>query len=72
MFLNIVDYSPDVDTAPRNGEDITVNQFGRKPLTLCKTTGSRILNGRHSGDRKGNITFYNANGTSLIDYVFLN
>ena len=50
-------YSPDVDIAP----------VCRKRLILCKTTGLRILNGRHSGDRKGNITFYNANGSSLID-----
>ena len=57
---------------PRNNEDKTINQFGRKLLSLCKASGLRILNGRHAGDRNGNITFYNANGTSLIDYVLVN
>ena len=72
VLLNVVDYTPDVDIVPKTSEDITINQFGRTLLTPCKTTGPRILNGRHSGDRKGNITFYNANVNCLIDYLLLN
>ena len=43
--------------------------FGRKLINLCKTTGIRIVNGRHVQDPNGNFTFYNSRGTSLIDYV---
>lgn len=49
--------------------DVTVNQFGRQLLTLCKATYLRIVNGRHTDDPDGSITFYNSNGCSLIDYV---
>jgi len=49
--------------------DKHVNEFGRYLLNLCKTVGIRIVNGRHVNDEKGSFTFYNANGTSLIDYV---
>ena len=48
-----------------------VNSFGRKLLSLCKTTGLRILNGRHEGDKVGNFTFFGANGMSLIDYLLV-
>ena len=51
--------------------DTGINTFGRKLLNLCKSSGLRILNGRHKADPTGNITFYNATGKSLIDYVLV-
>jgi len=39
---------------------------------LCKITVVLILNRRTDGDRDGKITFYNAIGTSVIDYVLAN
>ena len=36
---------------------------------MCKSTGLRIVNGRHKDDPKGDITYYGANGCSLIDYL---
>ena len=40
-----------------------------KLIGLCKTTGLRIVNGRHSQDPNGNITFYKSPGTILNDYI---
>ena len=71
LLSNVITYASDIDFTRRNSEDKTVNQFGRKLLSLCKSSGLRIVNGRHTGDKNGSITFYNANGSSLIDYVLV-
>ena len=55
----------------RNNMDTVVNQFGRKLITLCKTTGFRILNGRHNKDLNGSFTFFGPNGISMIDYLLV-
>jgi hypothetical protein len=67
----IIDYRADENLSKRNSLDKQVNQFGRKLIDLCKTTGIRVVNGRHQGDPCGIFfSFYNAiKGTSLIDYV---
>ena len=62
-------YDFDSDNTDRKSEDKGVNQFGRSLLNLCKSTGYRIVNGRHSDDSNGSVTFYGANGFSLIDYL---
>lgn len=66
---NILHYLPDVNVTNRCSMDSFVNHFG--PQSFCKTTSLRIVNGRYGGDPNGNITFYNANGTSLIEYVLV-
>ena len=71
ILNDVCDYLPDENIICRKSEDKTVNHFGRKLISLCKTTGLRIVNGRHHGDSSGNITFYNANGISLIDYLLV-
>ena len=53
----LTDYDLDQNNS-RNSMDTVVNQFGRKLITLCKTTGFRILNGRHNKDPKGSFTFF--------------
>ena len=65
----LLDYTPDTDSNDRNSSDIYVNQFGRRLLTMCKSTGLRIVNGRHKDDPNGDITYYGANGCSMIDYL---
>ena len=65
----VIDYRADENLSKRNSLDKQVNQFGRKLIDLCKTTGIRVVNGRHQGDPCGNFSFYNARGTSLIDYL---
>lgn len=49
-------YVPDSVINKRVTMDLTPNQFGRQLVSLCKTRGLRILNGRHRDDRHGNIT----------------
>ncbi|KAK3086335.1 hypothetical protein FSP39_017010 [Pinctada imbricata] len=67
----LIYYENDDIIKKRNSMDITVNNFGRKFLDLCKTCGVRIVNGRHDGDLTGSITFYSAKGMSLIDYLLV-
>jgi hypothetical protein len=69
ILSNVIDYSSDVAMPCRVSEDTKVNSFGRKLLQLCKSTGLRIGNGRKPGDEKGQFTFYNHLGASVIDYV---
>ena len=57
-ILGNFDYENDQVICQRNNMDRYVNSFGRKLLSLCKTTGLRILNGRHEGDKVGNFTFF--------------
>ena len=66
----LFDYESDV-YCKRNSEDEKVNTIGRCILNLCISSGVRILNGRSAGDCKGKITFYNKNGTSVIDYCIV-
>ena len=66
---NISCYVPDINNFKRKSSDNVLNQFGRQLLSLCKSTSLRIINGRHQDDPNGSITFYNHNGSSLIDYV---
>lgn len=42
---------------------------GKALLELCISSRMRILNGRTFGDLNGNLTCYETNGSSLVDYV---
>jgi hypothetical protein len=53
----VLNYVPDTVLNGRATMDSTVNQFGRKLLAFCKTTGLRIVNGRHVDDPNGSVTF---------------
>ena len=66
----LTDYDLDQNYS-RNSMDTVVNQFGRKLITLCKTTGFRIFNGRHNKDINGSFTFFGPNGMSMIDYLLV-
>ena len=65
----IINYETDINLQRRNCMDKSVNQFGRKLLEFCKTSGLRIVNGRHKNDSSGNVTFFSTAGISMIDYV---
>jgi hypothetical protein len=56
---------------PRNNSDVhNVDNYGRQLLSLCKSSGMRILNGRTVGDSFGHCTCYSYSGhPSLIDYA---
>jgi exonuclease III len=69
-YINILhddlDYCPDQVSA-RASVDNVCNNHGIKLLDLCKSTCTRIVNGRIGDSCKH--TFYSQNGTSTIDYV---
>jgi hypothetical protein len=44
------------------------NDYTDSLLSLCKSTGLRILNGRVIGDLSGNLTCHKWNGSSQVDY----
>ena len=62
-------YENERELCRRNNFDVFVNNYGRKLLDLCKSSGLRIVNGRHPGDKNGEFTFYCSRGSSLIDYL---
>ena len=46
------------------------NTYRKLLLELCKNTGLIIANGRHYQDKhRGSFTFFNRNGSSVIDYM---
>ena len=66
-----------VNFTPRCSEEKTVNLFGNKLLSLCKSNGLRIVNNRHNGDKKtvtlptapvllGNVLFNDALNTFYL------
>lgn len=55
---------------PRKSEDKTVNEYGRRLLELCISTGLRIVNGRVGQDQgHGKFTCETSRGSSVVDYV---
>lgn len=64
------DYVCDTSLNRNNMDSHTVDEHGRQLLSLCRTSGLRILNGRALGDTLGSCTCYSPNGApSVIDYV---
>ncbi len=62
-------YSVDVAIA-RSSEDRSVNEYGRRLLELCISTGLRIVNGRLGQDQgHGKFTCVTSRGSSVVDYV---
>ncbi len=70
-FLDIqCSYQADAPLLRRNIDSHTVDKHGKSLLSLCKSSGLRILNGRKLGDLNGNFTCYNHVGSpSTIDYI---
>ncbi len=60
---NIVDKYGD-----RSNEDIIVNSFGKKLISLIEKSFLNIVNGRTIGDLDGKITYIDPTGFSAIDY----
>ena len=64
----ILTYETDTVLPTRVNPDKTVNEYGRKLLSLCKSSGLRILNGRHNHGLDRDYTFMGARGLSVVDY----
>ena len=62
-------YGSDVQLKVRSNPDKVTNDLGNKLLSLCKSSGLRILNGRHPLGMDKDYTFFGPKGTSVIDYV---
>ena len=69
--LSVLSYIPDAEIPKRSSEDLSINFHGRALISLCKSARMRILNGRDHDNITGKVTFCNARGTSLIDYVLV-
>jgi exonuclease III len=64
------DYMCDTPIVRNNSDIHKVDTHGTKLLSLCKTSGFRILNGRCFGDYFGRCTCYSYTGQpSTIDYM---
>jgi hypothetical protein len=56
----------------RHNQDVVENKLGTLLLSLCKSTGLLIANGRSVGDPLGQYTCHNFNiGRSTVDYVLI-
>ena len=51
-------------------QDFKINEYGRKLINLCISTGLRIVNGRLHEDKEiGKYTCIKKRGCSVVDYV---
>ena len=64
----LLPYESDEVLPPRYNPDLGTNNYGTKLLTLCKSSGLRILDGRHKHNPNKDFTFVGAKGLSVIDY----
>ena len=53
----------------RNSEDKHSNERGKELLEMCKSLQLYIANGRKVGDPFGNLTCFQWNGSSVVDYL---
>ena len=64
-------YVTDNETIGRTNQDLKINKFGRKLISMCKSLQLRILNGRKLGDFDGKFTCFKPNGKSVVDYAIV-
>ena len=55
----------------RSSLDLVVNGTGRALLSFSREASLVILNGRSRGDARGDFTFNNKLGSSVIDYALV-
>ncbi|VDI64700.1 Hypothetical predicted protein [Mytilus galloprovincialis] len=68
-FNHILGYLSDTNLPVRRNPDQSTNEFGLKLLNLCRSTGLRILNGRHKDGLANDYTFCGSRGMSVVDYL---
>lgn len=66
---SLLTYTADSKLPVRMNPDTGHNEYGTKLLLLCKTTGLRIVNGRHKGGHANDFSFNGSRGLSTIDYL---
>ncbi|VDI41426.1 Hypothetical predicted protein [Mytilus galloprovincialis] len=62
-------YVADEALSCRNNPDAGTNDYGTKLLNLCKSSGLRIINGRHPDGLSNDFTYSGPRGMSVIDYL---
>ena len=62
------DYVIDKSVRCRKSMDNTVNEYGKRLVDMCKYSRLRLLNGRTFGDLTGQVTCFQWNGCSVVDY----
>ena len=68
--INIIDeVFINVNIPERKSKDKASNVYGEKLIDLCNDWNLFILNGRKSGDSKGEITCIANKGKSIVDYM---
>ena len=55
----------------KTSSDKILNSRGRQLLSLCISSGTRVLNGRTLGDLCGSYTCYQPSGSSVVDYMLV-
>ena len=66
---DLVSYITDEALPNRVNPDKGTNDFGTRLLTVCKSSGLRIVNGRHREGLANDFTFSGSRGMSVIDYL---
>ena len=68
-FGELFTYVADETLLNRENPDIATNDYGIKLINLCKSSGLRVLNGRHSDGLSSDYS--GPRSMSVIDYLFL-
>ena len=69
---NISNIAPVTYVSKRSNKDKTIDAFGKRLISLYKTSNFIIANGRlHKDANIGEFTFHNKNGSSTVDYLLL-
>ena len=69
LLSNLFAYASDATLCQRVNPDNTTNDYGYKLLSLCQSSGLRILNGRHPENKSNDFTFAGSRGLSVVDYL---
>ena len=70
-ICDLFDYTSDVDLTKRVNPDKNTNSYGPKLINICKSSGLRIVNGRHKNGFSSDFTYCGTNGMSVIDYFMV-
>lgn len=66
--FELLTYEIDKPVPARINPDKIVNEYRSKLQSLCKSSGLRILNGRHKHALDREYTFCGGRGLSVVDY----
>ena len=64
-------YISDANVREKCSMDACVNDYGKKLIEICRNARLRIANGRVLGDLNGNLTCFQWNGCSVVDYCIV-